>query len=260
MNTKGVAAVLPVTSVNYPPELKDFEGWDEPKRILVILAHPDDPEFFCGATLIRWVKVGHEIRYCLLTNGQRGSQDKDLDPEVIGIRRKVEQAEAADFIGVKSIDYLGYMDGDLTPNLTMREQIVSVIRRYAPQIVVTSDPQNYVSLENRLNHPDHRAAGQITLDAAFPAAGNPQFYKEQIEKGKLLPVNPEEIWISATNQPNLQIDVTDYFDLKLEAISQHRSQIGDKAEFISRMRTRAITNEVTGKKMYLERFKRVRLK
>lgn len=257
MNIKGVAAVLPVISVKYPPELTDFEGWDEPKRILVILAHPDDPEFFCGATLIRWVKVGHEIRYCLLTNGQRGSQNIDLDPETIGIQRKVEQSEAADFIGVKSIDYLGYMDGDLAPNLIMREQVVSVIRRYAPQIIVTSDPQNYVSLENRLNHPDHRAAGQITLDAAFPAAGNPQFYKEQIEVSGLQPVNPEEIWISATNQPNIYVDMGDYYDLKLEAISKHRSQIGNKEEFISRMESRSVLNEITGKKMYLERFKRV---
>lgn len=252
-----MADVPIVIKVKYPPQIDDFEGWKEPKKILVILAHPDDPEFFCGATLIRWTKAGHEISYCLLTKGQRGSRNLALSSEEIAAIRVQEQYAAAGFVGVKKIEFLNEMDGELEPSLRIREEVVSIIRKYAPQIIVTSDPQNYVSLENRLNHPDHRAAGEIALGAVFPAAGNPQIYKSNADKAQGNPINPEEIWISATNQPNLVVDVTDYFEEKLEAILFHQSQIEEKSSFILRMRERAVFDNETNKKMFVERFKRV---
>jgi LmbE family N-acetylglucosaminyl deacetylase len=255
-----MAAVPIVTPVRFPPELNDFEGWVETKRILVILAHPDDPEFFCGATLIRWAKLGHEIHYCLITTGQKGSQKQEVNPEGIAKIRMMEQQEAAKFIGVKSVKFLDYIDGELFPDLQMREDLVSVIRRYTPQIIVTSDPQNYVSLENRLNHPDHRAAGEVVLGAAFPAAGNAQFVVPGNEHPNSHLVQIEEVWLSATNQPNLVIDISDYFEQKLAAISCHRSQIGDQAEFVKRMRSRFYQEPDSGKNLYIERFKRTILR
>lgn len=253
-----MAAVPIVTPVRLPPELNDFEGWVETKRILVILAHPDDPEFFCGATLYRWAKLGHKIYYCLLTSGQKGSQEKEVNPEGIGRIRNLEQQAAADFIGIKSVEFLDYTDGELFPDLPMREQLVEVIRRYDPQIIITSDPQNYVTIENRLNHPDHRAAGEAVLGAAFPAAGNAQFAVPNIKSSRL--VNPEEVWLSATNEPNLVVDISDYYEQKLAAISRHRSQIGDNEEFLKRMKARSYTDPESGKNLYVERFKRTILK
>ena len=255
-----MAAVPIVTPVKFPPELIDFEGWIETKRILLILAHPDDPEFFCGASLIRWAKLGHEINYCLLTSGQKGSQEKEINPERISKIRKVEQQEAANYIGVKSIEFLNYIDGELFPDKQMRQKLVEVIRRINPQIIITSDPQNYVTIENRLNHPDHRAAGEAVLGAAFPAAGNAHFNLPGTENSKSQLVNPEEVWLSATNGPNLVIDVSDYFQQKLAAISFHKSQIGDKEEFFKRMLARSYNDPESGKNFFIERFKRTILK
>jgi LmbE family N-acetylglucosaminyl deacetylase len=63
------------------------EGWDSPKEILIILAHPDDPEFFMGATIARWVNAGHRVRYVLLTKGDKGAKDQTLSADqVAGIR------------------------------------------------------------------------------------------------------------------------------------------------------------------------------
>jgi LmbE family N-acetylglucosaminyl deacetylase len=138
----------------------------------------------------------------------------------------------------------------------MREQLVSVIRRHTPQIIITSDPQNYVTLENRVNHPDHRAAGEAVMGAAFPAAGNAQFFMPGDINSNSQLVNPEEVWLSATNQPNLVVDITDYYEQKLAAISCHRSQIGDKTEFIKRMRSRSYPDPESGRNLYIERFKR----
>ncbi len=255
-----MAAVPIVTPVKFPPELTDYEGWTETKRILVILAHPDDPEFFCGASLVRWSSLGHEIHYCLLTSGQKGSQESEINPERISQIRRTEQLEAAKFIGVRSVDFLDYVDGELFPDLRMREKVVYVIRRIAPQIIITSDPQNYVTLENRLNHPDHRAAGEAVLGAAFPAAGNPHFTVSDDGKFISQSVNPEEVWLSATNQPNLVIDISKYYEQKLAAISFHRSQTGDNEEFIRRMKARSYVDPESGKNLFIERFKRIVLK
>jgi LmbE family N-acetylglucosaminyl deacetylase len=257
MRTKDPAAVLNVTSVKFPPQLEDFEGWKEPKRIMVLLAHPDDPEFFCGATLIRWAKAGHEIGYCLITKGQRGSKEIDLSLDQIAQIRMREQKNAAEYIGVKSVEFLDELDGELQPSLILRKEIVKRIRNFSPQIIVTSDPQNFYTIENRLNHPDHRAAGEIVLGAAFPAAGNPQIYKSIENESFGQPVEPEEIWISATNQPNLTIDVTPYFEQKVEAISFHVSQIADKAVFSDRMKARFVEDPDSHQKIYIERFRRL---
>jgi LmbE family N-acetylglucosaminyl deacetylase len=152
------------------------------------------------------------------------------------------------------------MDGELLPSLALRKEAVLRIRQYAPQIIVTSDPQNYVTLDNQINHPDHRAAGEIVLGAAFPAAGNPQIYKSLTNEIAGIPVSPEEIWISATNQPNLNIDITNYYDAKLEAIGMHASQIGEKDAFIEKMKSRSIIDPTTKFPIFVERFKHAILK
>ena len=72
--------------------------WPEKQRILVILAHPDDPEFFCGATLARWAKAGHEISYSLLTCGDKGRNDNNQHipgDDLCGVRHLEERAAAA---------------------------------------------------------------------------------------------------------------------------------------------------------------------
>jgi LmbE family N-acetylglucosaminyl deacetylase len=252
------ADAVNVEGIKFPPVLKDFEGWTEKKKILVILAHPDDPEFFMGATLARWGMLGHEIRYCLLTTGQKGSQDVNQKPEDLAALRKVEQQNAADVIGVKSVEFMDYVDGEVVPDLEMRKKVVRVIRKYRPQIVVSSDPLNYFPGDNRVNHPDHRAAGQVVLEASFPAAGNPKFFPELIKEEGLEPVNPMELWFSIPAQANLEVNVNEYFEAKMDAIAFHKSQIGpDVEKFKEMLRDHWGIDGEDGKKVYTERFKRI---
>jgi LmbE family N-acetylglucosaminyl deacetylase len=252
------ADVGSVKDVKFPPVLEDFEGWKEKKRILVILAHPDDPEFFMGATLARWGALGHEIRYCLLTTGQKGSQDVNQNPEELAVVRRIEQQNAAAALKVKSVEFLDYMDGEVVPDLEMRKKIVRVIRCHKPQIVISSDPLNYFPGDNRVNHPDHRAAGQAVLDAVFPAAGNPMFFPELIQEENLLPVNVAELWFSIPAEANLVVDVSHYFEDKIKAILCHRSQINmDHGKFEEMMKTRWVTVNDQWQQVYLERFRRI---
>ena len=75
------------------------EGWETPQTILLILAHPDDPEFFLGATIARWTDLGHTVHYCLLTRGDKGVKDQVTDPQTLARIREGEQRCAAEFFG-----------------------------------------------------------------------------------------------------------------------------------------------------------------
>jgi LmbE family N-acetylglucosaminyl deacetylase len=234
------------------------EGWTSKKKILVILAHPDDPEFFCGATLARWARQGNEIEYCLITNGNKGSSDPTVTPDSLSALRVTEQEKAAAILGVKIIHHLGYDDGMLVADLEVRKEVIRVIRKVKPDIVVTCDPTNYFPNESYINHPDHRAAGQIAIDAVFPAAGNAMFFPELIADEGLFPHSVEEVWLSLTNQPNITFDITEFYETKLEALHEHKSQIGEREAFDLRMRTTRRTKDSTEQSpKYEETFRRI---
>ncbi|HXF84584.1 MAG TPA: PIG-L deacetylase family protein [Anaerolineales bacterium] len=237
------------------------DAWDSPKHILVILAHPDDPEFFCGATLAKWARAGHRITYQLLTCGDKGFNDHtppDMTPEALCAIRHEEQRAAANVIGAQEVHFLDYPDGYLVPDLNLRREIVRIIRKFKPDILVTCDPQNLFATYG-INHPDHRAAGQAVLDAVFPAAGNKGYFPELLAEG-FEPHMPQEIWCALTAQPNTVIDVTDTWEIKLEALLQHKTQIGDVEKFKQRMRARRTEDSTDENPRYEEKFRVVKYK
>jgi len=210
------------------------EGWENHKEILVILAHPDDPEFFLGASIARWIKAGHRVRYVLLTKGDKGAKDETLTPQDVANIRIKEQNNAIQSLGVESVEFFDYEDGYIIPDLEMRKKVVRSIRKYQPDILVTCDPANLFPSERYINHPDHRNAGQVVIDAVFPAAGNRFFFPELIEEG-FAPHEVEEVWMSLTNVPDVKLDVTEHWDDKIRALKHHASQIGDPDAFEKHM-------------------------
>lgn len=241
------------------PEPNAWGNWSEPKKILVILAHPDDPEFFCGATLARWVKQGHEIHYFLLTCGDKGSNDPEKTSDQICKIRHEEQLAASAVIGATSVEFLDLPDGYLLPTIELRRSVVRIIRQKRPDILVTCDPTNlFPSGSYRLNHADHRYAGQVVLDAVFPAAGNIHFFPELVKDEGLQPHSPKEVWISLTSNPDITLDVTDTWDIKMRALLEHKSQIGDPAEFSERIRNWRTSDSTEENPRYEERFRLIK--
>jgi len=237
----------------------NLEGWVNPKKIMVILAHPDDPEFFCGAAIARWCSLGHQVSYCLLTKGQRGSQDPEADPSMIAGIRMGEQLKAATSLGVTSVKFMDHMDGELVPDLHLREEIITAIRKAKPDIVVSCDPTNLFPGENRINHPDHRAAGQAVLDAVFPAVGNPT-YRVGVDLSADESHQVEEVWLTLTRQPNLSINLTSYLDKKIGALLCHGSQVRATGSELKEKYTSFFDiDPATGERAYLERFLRIKL-
>ena len=240
-----------------PAVIAPPDAWENPQQILVILAHPDDPEFFCGATLARWSVAGHTIRYWLLTCGDKGTQDRMISSEQLcGIRHK-EQRAAADVLGVKQVNFLNYPDGYLIADLNLRRDITRIIRQERPDVLVTCDPTTLFIGENRLNHPDHRAAGQAVLDAVYPAARDHLNFVELWQDEKLEPHIVREVWVSGTLEPNIRLDVTEFWETKIRALYEHKSQIGEPQAMAERLRSRLAPGSTSEAPRYEENFRRI---
>ncbi len=233
------------------------DAWETPQNILVSLAHPDDPEFFCGATTARWVRAGHHVSYCVITCGDKGTKDLTIAPGELCTIRQREQRSAAGVLGVNEIRFLNYPDGYLMPDLALRKDITRVIRTVRPDVLVTCDPQTLFTATGGLNHSDHRAAGQATLDAVFPAARDHLNFIELWKDEKLEPHIVREVWVCGTLQPDVILDVTDTWEIKINALYEHKSQIGEPEKLAERIRNRYTPDSTPENPRYEEKFRRL---
>ncbi len=225
---------------------------------MVIAAHPDDPEFSCGGTIARWAREGTEFVYLILTNGNKGSNDPELTPDRLAALREEEQQAAARILGVETIVFLGEPDGELQPTMALRRRVAREIRRHRPDLVLCPDPAAYYFDTGYVNHPDHRAAGEVALAAVFPAARNRMYHPELLAEG-LEPHAVHDIYLTGALQPNRWVDVTDTIELKIEAIKAHASQVND-AEVFDRVRQRARDTDQYGRTVYREAFHYVHIR
>ncbi len=224
-----------------------------PDRAMIIMAHPDDPEFFCGGTIASWCTAGTEVSYLILTNGNKGSDDPEMTPEKLAAVRKKEQQAAADVLGVARVIYLDEPDGELEASLELRKRVVAEIRRYKPATVIAPDPTRYF-YATYINHADHRAAGVVAIDAIFPAAGNRMYHPELLKEG-LEPHAVKEVWLVGAEYPDRWVEITDLFETKLEAIRCHASQVGHKEGVEDRVRQRHQAVDEYGREVYREGYR-----
>lgn len=202
------------------------DDWTRHGRVLVVTAHPDDPEFHFGATVAKLVGSGAEVFYAICSDGSRGVADtRPSDLEVAALRAR-EQREAAAVLGVREVAFLGLPDGGLTPGPALRGAIARQIRRYRPSLVLTHFPRRVLNLPVEASHPDHVAVGEAALDAATLDAGSPRAFPEMLGEG-LEPHRVAEVWLPGYERPDLFVDATAFMDKKVEAILCHRSQLGD---------------------------------
>jgi LmbE family N-acetylglucosaminyl deacetylase len=199
-------------------------GDPSPGPVLASFAHPDDAEIAAGGTLGRWAASGREVHLLVLTNGDRGSQDPREDRASLARTRLAEQEAAAAALGLAGFDVLSHPDGELANTAQVRGDIVRAIRRIRPSVVVTPDPSVWFLEDRYVNHADHRTAGAATVDAVFPAAGNPHFFAEQAGEG-LSPWTVPRVYLAWTDRPNTYEDVSGFMDRKVAAVALHRSQV-----------------------------------
>jgi LmbE family N-acetylglucosaminyl deacetylase len=226
------------------------------RKLLVIAAHPDDPEFSAGGAIARWTSEGGEASYLICTDGAAGGTDPSHTAEWLRETREVEQRRAADRLGVGEVCFLRLRDGELTPTLELRREIARYIRRLRPDVALIPNPvRHWGPLTLRANHPDHLAVGEAALAALYPGVGNRWTFTELLAEG-LEPHTVPEIWITNTSQPDYAVDITGSLDAKLEAIGEHHSQVGDR-DLGDRMRQRAAQSGEQFGLQYAETFLRL---
>lgn len=197
-----------------------------PERALFIYAHPDDIEFGVAGTAARWAQAGSDVFYVVITDGNVGSHEKGMTAVDVAETRRAEQEAAGRIAGIRECIFLGYHDGLLEPTLELRRDLVRLIRKYRPNVVVCGDPTVFFPNDTRINHPDHRAAATAAVDASFPAAEMPLLYPE-MEADGLKPHKINYVYVSNSRDANYYVDISDTIDLKIEALRQHVSQLGD---------------------------------
>ena len=206
------------------------------QRILVVVAHPDDAEFGCAGSVARWIADGCEVFYCLLTSGNRGSDDPTMTPERLAAVREAEQQAAARVLGVKHVIFCHYPDGELEDTREARRDVVREIRRARPDRVVTTNP--FPSLNPYSGHRDHRHAGRLALDAVYPYARDRLHFPEVLAEG-FEPHKVREVYLMGHEDPDVVVDITGTMDRKVEALRCHASQFRDFAGVEGRVRERA---------------------
>ena len=231
------------------------------ERVLVVSAHPDDPEFSAGGSVAKLAKDGAQVTYVIVTDGSQGGEDpKQKDSDLAGIREK-EQRAAARVLGVKKVEFLGYKDGHLAHDLKLRRDIVKMIRKYKPELVITHLPGRLLDAPIGGSHPDHIAVGEATFAAVYPDSRNPRAFRSLLKEG-FEAHEVKEIWVPYWTSGDFFVDISSTLDLKMQSLKKHKSQVakpGREWDFEKFMRKR---HRDVGKKAgytYAESFKRIKI-
>jgi LmbE family N-acetylglucosaminyl deacetylase len=200
------------------------------RSALAFGAHPDDVELQAGGTLAAWARVGVRVELACFTSGEKGSHDPAADPEQIGRVRREEAMAAGGELGARGVYFLGATDGDLEATLKLRIAVARLVRQVRPDVVLGHDPWR-----RWLLHPDHRAAGLLTVDGVV-AARDPLYAPELAAEG-LPALRPHSILLFGTDAPDEVVDISATIESKLAALRAHASQVTDQADLDRRVRT-----------------------
>jgi LmbE family N-acetylglucosaminyl deacetylase len=151
--------------------------------------------------------------------------------------------------------FLRYPDGELRVSLDLRRQLTRLIRLKKPDIVVTNDPTARWYGVNYINHPDHRAIGDAALDAVFPTARDHLSFPELYRWEGLEPHKVKLVYLCGTHTPETKVDVTDYVEVKIAALREHKSQIADMEAMAKRQRENMDSEFASDGRRYTESFR-----
>ncbi len=188
---------------------------DHKLNILVIGAHPDDPDIKVGGTAWKWIQQGHNVVLVSATNGNAGHHE--LTAEQLERARREEARRAGEVIGARYV-VLDIDDGKLMPTFENRLKIIRLIREHRADIVITHRPYDY--------HPDHRYTGQLVLDAAYMVTV-PTIVPHipHLERNPMFLYMSDRFTQPIEFKPDVCVDIDDAIEKKIDMLHQHTSQM-----------------------------------
>lgn len=198
-----------------------------PARALAVFAHPDDPEVACGGTLARWAAGGAEVHLVIANRGDKGSLDPATDPDELAARRSEEVSRAAAELGLADVEHLGYPDGEIDNDATLRTRLIEIVRRLRPDALIAPDPTAVFFGDSYVNHRDHRQLGWAVLDSLVPAA-SPLYVPEA---GPAHQVGL--VLLSGSLSADAWVEIGDGLAQKMAAVSCHESRLGSDPALVA---------------------------
>jgi len=188
---------------------------NQPLRLLILGAHPDDAEYYAGGLASIYRRLGHAVRMVSMTDGSAGHHA--MDPKALAQIRRREAQQSADQIGAE-YEIWDFPDGQLQPTLTLRHRVIREIRLFRPDLVLTHRTYDY--------HPDHRAAGQAVQDASF-LVRVPLVVPDvpALPKDPVVGFLPDLFTKPKALSADVVLDITDQLDSIIRMLACHQSQV-----------------------------------
>lgn len=185
-----------------------------PVNVIVFGAHPDDCDIDAGGTAILFAKMGHNVKFVSLTNGDAGHHEKGGG--ALAKIRIAEAIEAGKRFGVE-YEVLDNHDGELMPTLENRLKVIRRIREWNADIVIAPRPNDY--------HPDHRYTGILIQDAAYMViVPNVAPEVPPLKKNPVFLYSADGFQKPNPFAPDIAVRIDDVIDQKIYAMSAHKSQ------------------------------------
>lgn len=210
--------------VHEQPDLLAFpEDWE---RGMAVVAHPDDLEYGAASAIARFTDQGKQVTYVLASAGEVGIDG--MDPSTCGPLRMQEERKGAAQVGVENVQFLDHQDGIIEYGMTLRRDIARMMRRYRPEILITSN--HYFTWGNSgLNMADHRNVGLAAIDAARDA-GNRWVFPELLDEGLEPWSGTRRIFVAASPFSTHAVDVTDTIDRGVASLKAHEVYLAGHGE------------------------------
>ena len=208
-------AVSALVSAQQPaPQRTLSPATDGKLNVIAFGAHPDDCDQRAGGTAIKLAMLGHRVRFVSVTNGDAGHQTEGGG--ALAARRREEAREAGRRAGVEYIT-LDNHDGELTPGLKPREDIIRQIRLWNADLVLAPRPNDY--------HPDHRYTGVLVQDAAYMVVvPNITPDTPALRKNPVFMYFQDNFQRPNPFRPDVAISIDDVIDRKIDMMDAHVSQ------------------------------------
>lgn len=213
-------------------------------RVMIIGAHPDDPDITGGGIALKYVKAGATVKLVSMCNGDKGHQS--MAPAALAARRYAEAQKSKTVLGVDEYRIVDHHDCEIEVTLEMRKEVTRLIRAFAPHVIFTHRTCDY--------HADHRAVRMLVMDSAY-LLGVPLWCPETPVSG----VKPAIYFLRdafthpAALRPDIVVGIDGEMDQLLTALCAHESQFFEWLVF-DKLIAEPVPTTLEGRKAFIEKY------